>query len=226
MAGRLHGVEHLSGVLDGDPVYWVEPGPWHEHLGRLVQLGFSDTAAHPYEHLVAGTMGVLAAVPGVRAVWQEDREVLLVAAPGVPVETLTEVVDRYWLHLLPRTSVAAAYADDGEVVLHLPPGAADVPLPPSAPVPPDPGGDITAGPPPRLDLAELREAVRLPPSRRRFWTYLVCGVVPLVLGLALATDPGGSNGALLLGVGALNTGIALRIGRRRRALAAGGPTPA
>ena len=68
--------------------------------------------------------------------------------------------------------------------------------------------------------AGLRDAVRLPPSRRRMWTYLVFGLVPLGLGAVAAASPGGSNGLLLLAVGALNTAVGLRIAARRRSEAA------
>lgn len=207
-------MERLAGVPDGEPVYRVEATLWHDRLGPLVQLGFSDVAAHPFERLVEGTVAVLAAVPGVRAVWQEDREVVLVSAPGVPLEVLTDVVDRYWLHMLPRTTVDRdVFGDD--VPLRLPPGAPDVVLPPSAPIPPPPPGAVLVAPPEPV-LAGLRDAVRLPPSRRRFWTYLVCGLVPLSAGVVMATHPGGADGVLPLALGAVNVAVAARIGWRRR----------
>ena len=215
-------MDRLPGVLDGEGVYGVDLETDDPDLGQLIVLGFTDVAAHPYSHLVDGTVGVLAAVPGVRAVWRDEREVIHVAAPGVAIETLTDVVDRYWLHQLARVPVLPEYADD-PITLHLPPGAADVALPPSATPPPPPGvgGHTPRGDRSRAEMRELRtglrDAVRLPASRRRMWTYLGFGIVPLGLGAVAAATPGGSTGLLLLAVGTLNTVIGLRIAARRRA---------
>ena len=196
-------MERLFGVFDDDESLY--------DIGRVpargdepdVQLGFSDIAAGPYEALVHGTVDVLAAVPGVVDVWQEDREVVLARAPGVATAVLAEVVDRFWLHSLPRTSPDPSY---GEVD---PPDVSRAWSPP--PLPTD------------LDVPAQRgqsfaEAVRLPPSRRRMWTYLVCGAVATAGGLFVNVSGEGS-GTVPLVIGVVNLAVGVRIARRRRVLA-------
>ncbi|NUU19480.1 hypothetical protein HP550_19705 [Cellulomonas humilata] len=193
-------MERLFGVFDDEESLY--------DIGRVpargdepdVQLGFSDVAAGPYEALVHGTVDVLAAMPGVIDVWQEDREVVLVRAPGVATAALAEVVDRYWLHSLPRTSPDPSY---GEV---RPPDVSRAWSPP-----PLPAGDhvpVQRGP-------SFADVVRLPPSRRRMWTYLVCGAVATAGGLIL-TVSGEGSGTVPLVLGVVNLAVGLGIVRQRR----------
>lgn len=201
-------MERLPGLLAGEPVYWID------HVaelpdGRLrTELGFSDVAAHPYEGLVAGTVALLEGVRGVEEVVHEDREVLLVTSRGVSVEELADVVDRFWYERLPSTPVDPGFATDPAEVLASPW--------PTAPPPPQGVPPVPTPAPGAPTLRDLRAAVALPPSRRRMWTYLVCGAVPLAGGAVLATTPGGGNGVLPLAVGAFNLAVAARIAVRRR----------
>ena len=202
-------MERLPGLLADEPVYWIEhvtamPG------GRIcTELGFSDVAAHPYEALVEGTVAMLRGVPGVESVVHEDREVVLVVSRGVAVEQLGDLVDRYWFERLPSTPIDPGFETDPSEVLASP-------WPPAAPLP---RGTIPVPEPGRPTFRDLREAVALPPSRRRMWTYLVCGAVPFVGGAVLvATDPGGYGVIPLVG-GAVNLAVAARIAARRAAAA-------
>lgn len=202
-------MERLPGLLAHEPVYWIE------HVtalsgGRLrTELGFSDVAAHPYEALVDGTVAMLRGVPGVEGVIHEDREVVHVDSRGLTVEQLGDVIDRYWFERLPSTPIDPGFETDPSEVLASPWPSA--PPPPRGPVPvPEPAAPT---------LRDLRAAVALPPSRRRMWTYLVCGVVPLVGGAVMAGTPGGANGVILLVGGAVNVAIGVRIAMRRAAAA-------
>jgi len=180
-------------VLEDEPLYWIEELDPDED-GADVQLGFSDLAAHPYHGLVEATADMLATVPGVLAAWHEDREVVLVRAPGVAPELLADAVDRFWLDALTRTPPDPSYGWEPD---------------PSRPT--QTWTEQTPRP-------TLREAVSLPPSRGRMWTYLVCGAVPAVGGLVYALTPGGSNGVIALAIGLVNLGVGANIWRRRRAL--------
>ena len=95
-------------MLEDEPLYWIEELDPDED-GADVQLGFSDLAAHPYHALVEATADMLATVPGVLAAWHEDREVVLVRAPGVAPELLADAVDRFWLDALTRTPPDPSY---------------------------------------------------------------------------------------------------------------------
>ncbi|WP_456788385.1 hypothetical protein [Cellulomonas sp. P5_C5] len=81
-------------MLEDGPLYSIEVLDPEED-GADVELGFSALAAHPYHALVEATVDVLAQVPGVVAAWHEDREVILVRAPGVAPERLAEEVERF-----------------------------------------------------------------------------------------------------------------------------------
>ena len=198
-------MERLPGLLGSEPVYWVDgvrPLP-----GGVVEttLGFSDVAAHPYEALVAATVAALRAVPGVEAVEHTDREVVVVRSRGVAPGALAEIVDRLWFERLPRTPVDPSFELDPAEVLVSP-----WPSAPPAPVGalPAPDGDPAGG---------VRAVVALEPSRRRMWTYLVCGALPALGGAWLALTPGGSTGVLPLALGAVNLAFGARIALRRRA---------
>ena len=201
-------MERLPGLLAGEPVYWIE------HVtdlggGRLrTALGFSDVAAHPYEDLVAGTVALLQGVAGVEQVIHEDREVVLVDSRGVTVERIGDVVDRFWFERLPGAPIHPDFETE----------PADVLASPWPSAPPRPHGVLPAPTtePGSPVIAGLREAVALPPSRRRMWTYLVCGAVPLAGGVLLAATPGGGSGVLPIVVGTLNLVIGTRIAVRRR----------
>ncbi|WP_315094483.1 hypothetical protein [uncultured Cellulomonas sp.] len=196
-------MERLFGVFDdAESLYDIGRVPAHRDEPDI-QLGFSDIAAGPYEALVHGTVDVLAAVPGVLDVWQEDREVVLVRAPGVATAALAEVVDRFWLHSLPRTTPTPSY---GELD---PPDVSRAWSPPPLP------GDVNV---PVQRGQSFAEAVRLPPSRRRMWTYLVCGAVATAGGLVI-TIWGEGSGTVPLVIGVVNLAIGLLIARQRRALA-------
>lgn len=188
-------------MLEDGPLYSLEELDPDED-GADVELGFSDLAAHPYHALVEATVDVLAGVPGVVAAWHEDREVILVRAPGVAAATLAEAVDRFWLDALTRTAPDPSYGWEPDRSRLLPVPTAPAPRPEPWPAP----------------RGSLRESVSLPPSRGRMWTYLVCGAVPTVGGLLLALTPGGSNGAIPLVLGVVNLAVGTRIGLRRRAL--------
>ncbi|MGY4645317.1 hypothetical protein [Cellulomonas sp. URHB0016] len=165
------------------------------------ELGFCDMAAGPYEALVLETVDVLAAVPGVVDVWQEDREVLLVRAPGVETIRLAEVVDRFWLDALTRTEPDPAYDDEL-----------------GSPDPPDLARAWSPEPVPEGPLPSARDALRPAPSARRMWTYLGCGAVATAGGLVLALTPGGGSGVMPLVLGVVNLAVGLDIARRRRGL--------
>ncbi|MBD7917171.1 hypothetical protein H9657_02615 [Cellulomonas sp. Sa3CUA2] len=195
-------MERLPGLLAGEPVYWIERVTTLGD-GRLrTELGFSDVAAHPYERLVAGTVAMLQQVGGVDDVIHEQREVVVVVSRGVTAEQIGDLVDRYWFDRLPSTPVDPGFATD----------PADVLASPWPSAPPGPRGE-----PPVPAHLDLREAMLLPPSRRRMWTYLVCGAVALAGGAALAATPGGADGMLPLVVGAVNIAVGTRIAVRRRA---------
>lgn len=213
-ACRCSDVERLPGLLADEPVYWIDQVTALPD-GRLrTELGFSDVAAHPYERLVAGTVVLLRGLPGVEEVDHEDRELVVVVSRGVAVEQIADVVDRFWFAHLPGEPTDPGFATDPAEVLASPW--------PSAPPPPrgEPPVPVPVAGRPRL--RDLREAVALPPSRRRMWSYLVCGAVPLVGGVVLAASPGGSNGLLPLALGALNLAVGTRIAVQRRR--AGGST--
>ena len=206
------------GVLGAEPVYWIERLDPAED-GADVQLGFSDVAAHPFHGLVEATVGVLAGVPGVVAAWQEDRELVLVQAPGVAPEQLADVVDRFWLDALTRTGPDPSYGWEPDPSRPLPTSAGPAQWSPAswpADSPAQPPAPSSAPSSPQRPT--LRDAVSLPPSAGRMWLYLVCGAIPAVGGLALALTPGGSNGVLALGVGVVNLVVGARIALRRRAL--------
>jgi hypothetical protein len=186
-------------VFGDEPLYWIERLDPDDRFADF-ELGFSDVAAHPYQALVRATVDVLAAVPGVVEVWHEDREVVLVRAPGVAPAQLADVVDRFWLDALQRTDPDPAYGDD----VYAPDLTRAGSL---APV-----GVVRRAP-------RLAEAVRLAPSRQRMWTYAGCGAVATIGGLALATTSGGSSGVVALVLGVANLGMALHIARQRRGLA-------
>ncbi|ADG73715.1 hypothetical protein Cfla_0805 [Cellulomonas flavigena DSM 20109] len=202
-------MERLPGLLAHEPVYWIERVAALSG-GRLrTELGFSDVAAHPYEALVEGTVAMLRGVPGVERVIHEDREVVLVDSRGVAVEQLGDVVDRYWFEHLPSTPIDPGYETD----------PSDVLASPWPSVPPPPRGPVPATEPAEPTLRDLREAMALPPSRRRMWTYLVCGAVPLVGGAVLAATPGGGNGVIPIVLGAVNIAVGVRIAVCRASLA-------
>ncbi|MFD2768709.1 hypothetical protein ACFS33_00080 [Cellulomonas phragmiteti] len=176
--------------------------------GCARRWGSRTPAAHPYEGLVAGTIALLERVRGVEEVIHEDREVVLVVTRGVAVEWIGEIVDRYWYEHLPTTPIDPAFGIT----------PADVLPRPWPPKPPRPQGaapvpEIEAG---RPTLRDLRQVAVLPPSRRRMWTYLVCGAGALIGAAVLATTPGGSSGALLLVIGTFNLVVGTRIAMRRR----------
>ena len=189
-------MERLVGVFGDEPLYWIERLDDDDALAD-VELGFSDVAAHPYQALVRATVDVLAAVPGVTGVWHEDREVVLVRAPGVAPAQLADAVDRFWLDALQRTSPDPAYGDEV--------GAPDL----TRAWNPAPVGVDDRVP-------RLADALRLSPSRRRMWTYASCGAVATVGGLALATTSGGSSGVVPLVLGVANLGMGLHIAMQRR----------
>ncbi|NCT90507.1 hypothetical protein GXB85_06055 [Cellulomonas sp. APG4] len=201
-------MERLPGLLADEPVYWIE------HVtalgdGRLrTELGFSDVAAHPYEGLVAGTVEMLGRVPGIDEVIHEDREVVHVVSRGVAPELIGELVDRFWFERLPGTPIDPGFETDPAEVL-----ASPWPSSPPAPRGSVPTTELASGQPP---FQGLREAVALPPSRRRMWTYLVFGAIPFAGGVVLAAAPGGGNGVVPLVIGAINLVIGSRIAMRRR----------
>ncbi|UZN04203.1 hypothetical protein [Cellulomonas sp. S1-8] len=203
-------MERLPGLLCDEPVYWIE-NVVALGDGRLrTELGFSDTAAHPYEGLVEGTIAMLERVPGVEEVIHEDREVLLVVSRGVAVEWIGELVDRFWFDHLPSTPIDPGFETD----------PADVLASPWPSTPPRPRG---AAPVPTIEsgrptLRDVRQVALLPPSRRRMWAYLVCGAVPVLGGVVLAATPGGGTGVLPLVVGTINLAIGTRIAMKRRQL--------
>ena len=195
------GMDRLFGVFDDEEsLYDIRRMPARGD-GPDVELGFSDVAAGPYAALVDGTVDVLAALPGVLEAWHEDREVVLARAPGVATTALAEVVDRFWLDALPRTSPDPLY---GEVD---PPDVSRAWSPPALP------GDDEAPDPRGPSFAE---AIRLPPSRRRMWTYLVCGAVATAGGLVVRAGGEGS-GVVPLVVGVVN----LAVGADRDAMRGG-----
>jgi hypothetical protein len=204
-------MERLPGLLGDEPVYWIDSVVSLADGALETELGFSDVAAHPYEDLVAATVDVLRAVPGVTEVEHLDREVIAVRSRGVAPVQLADVVDSFWFERLPVTAVDPLFGLDPAEVLASPWPAA--PPPPVGPMP----APIPA--PPSLGR-ELRAAFTLPPSRRRMWTYLVLGAVPVAGGLALALTPGGGNGVIPIAVGAFNLVVGTRIALRRRAAAA------
>jgi hypothetical protein len=194
-------VERLPGLLAGEPVYWIEQVTTLRD-GRLrTELGFSDVAAHPYERLVTGTVAMLQQVPGVDDVVHEDREVVVVTSRCVTAEQIGDLVDRYWFDRLPSTPIDPGFET----------APADVLAWPWPSAPPGPRGE-----PPVPTPLEPREAMAFPPSRRRMWTYLVCGAVAFAGGAALAATPGGADGMLPLVVGAVNIAVGTRIAVRRR----------
>lgn len=199
-------MERLPGLLGGEPVYWIEHVTDLGDGRQRTELGFSDVAAHPYEGLVDGTVALLRDTPGIEDVAHVDREVVEVVTRGVPVDVLGEIVDRYWYERLPQHPVDPGFELD----------PADVLASPWPPAPPGPRGEMPAPGTPAESAPSLRDAVALPPSRRRMWTYLVCGAVPFVGGAAMAVVPGGGNGLLALGVGTLNLVIGTRTAMARR----------
>lgn len=206
------GVERLPDLLAGDPIYWIETLTVTGD-GRLhTELGFSDVAANPYERLVAGTAEMLRHVPGIEEVIHGDREVILVTSRGLAAEHLADLVDRYWFDHLPTAPVDAEFETvPGEYLASPWPSA---PPPPRGAMPDvEYDDDADDGVRPRL-----RDAVSLPPSRRRMWTYLVCGAIPAAGGIALAAAPGGNNGLLPFALGAVNLLIGTRIALQRRRL--------
>lgn len=202
-------VERLPGLLADEPVYWIEHVTALGGGGLRVELGFSDVAAHPYEGLVAGTVEMLERVPGVVEVIHEDREVVHVVTRGVTPERIGELVDRFWFERLPGTPIDPGFETDPDEVL-----ASPWPSSPPAPRGTLPTAEPGSGPP---TFQGLREAVALPPSRRRMWTYLVFGAIPFVGGAVLAAVPGGGNGVVPLVLGTINLAIGTRIAMRRRA---------
>jgi len=109
-------VERLPGLLGAKPVHRVD-AVTDLGRGRLrVEPGFSDVAAHPYERLVEGTIGL----PGVEQLTQEHREVVAVICRGVAVEHLADLVNRYWYENLPRTPVGPGVELDPADVLASP----------------------------------------------------------------------------------------------------------
>ena len=192
-------MERLVGVFGDEPLYWIDRVEDDYDEGAAdVELGFNDIAAHPYGALVRATVDVLAAVPGVIETWHEDREVVLVRAPRVPLERLAGVVDRFWLDALRHTPPDPAYGDD-------------ICTPDLARAwSPAPVADPSRG-------AMLRAAARLPASPRRIWTYLGVGAVVTVAGLTMAAIPGGSSGVLVTVLGTANLAVGVRIALRRRA---------
>lgn len=183
-------MDRLAGVVDDEPIYAIERFDEDEWD---VELGFCDWAARVHEHLVRATVDVVAGVPGVLDACHEDREVVLVRAPGVPLERLAEAVDRFWLDALGLGPV---------------PSQSRTPAPSWPPAPDD--GRRSA----------LFQPVHLAPSRRRMWGYLAAGAICTVGGVVLAVTPEGSTGVAPLALGVLNLGVGLRIAARRRALAA------
>lgn len=202
-------MERLPGLLADEPVYWIE----HVtalHDGRLrTELGFSDVAAHPYERLVEGTVELLRRLPGVEEVLHEHREVLHVTSRGVTPEQIGDVVDRFWFERLPRTPVDPGFETDPADVLASPWPSAPPPPRGAAPAPEtDPGSGLPS-------WHDVR-AVAPTPSRRRMWTYLACGAVPLVGGIALAATPGGGTGVVPIVLGTVNLVVGARMAWRRR----------
>ena len=57
---------------------------------------YDDVLAHAYDDLVEESVIALQAVPGVTLVVHEDREYLLVGAPGLSAEDLRRELDRFW----------------------------------------------------------------------------------------------------------------------------------
>lgn len=196
-------VDRLAGIVADEPLYAIE----RFDDDADVELGFSDWAAHVHESLVGATVDVIAAVPGVLDAWHEDREVILVRAPGVPLERLAEVVDRLWLD-----------------ALGLRPGGR-----------PEPGAAVPGGPvdadgafpapswvqvpvPDRDRRSALSRTVHLAPSRRRMWSYLAAGAICTLGGAVLAITPDGSTGVAPLVLGVANLAVGTRIAARRRTL--------
>lgn len=201
-------MERLPGLLAGDPVYWIEDVTPLGH-GRLgMRLGFSDVAAHPYERLVAGTVEMLARTPGVETVVHGVREVVEITARGLTAEHLGGLVDRFWFERLPLTPIDPSFRTSPADVLASPW--------PAAPPPPRGVGPTVRPDAGRPTISALRQAVALPPSRLRLWTYLVVGAVCVVGALVLAFMPGGREGATLpMALGAINLVVGARIARRR-----------
>lgn len=85
--------EELREVLaEGDP-FGIEPAegePW-THV-----VSYEDVIAHEFEEGVERSVAALAAVEGVRQVVHEDREVLLVEAPGVADAVLARALRTFW----------------------------------------------------------------------------------------------------------------------------------
>jgi hypothetical protein len=92
-----------------------EPGP---HV-----LVFDEDVAVDREDLVAEAVEFLPTVPGVTAVEHVDREVVLIAAPGVPASRLTAALRHWWdtASLQPRPWMSAM-ARAAEVAARLTPG--------------------------------------------------------------------------------------------------------
>lgn len=197
-------MERLPGLLGGEPVYWIEHVTDLGNGRHRTELGFSDVAAHPYEGLVAGTVALLRRTPGVEDVAHVDREVVEVVTRGVSVDVLGNLVDRFWFEHLPRHPVDPGFELD----------PADVLASPWPSAPPLPRGAVPV--PVAERTPSLRDVVSLPPSRRRMWTYLVCGAVLLVGGVTAAVLPGGANGLLPLAAGTVNTVVGARIAIARR----------
>ena len=97
----------LEQWLGMDPAYDAEMERLSRPLGAYVvepidtphfthQLSFDDVVAHRQERKIAGLVEQLAAEPGVEEAVQEDREVVLVRAPGLSGTELEAVVAGLW----------------------------------------------------------------------------------------------------------------------------------
>lgn len=206
-------VERLPGLLGDEAVYWIEHISVSSDGRTSTELGFSDSAAHPYQQLVAGTVEMLRVVPGVEEVIHEDREVVLVTSRGLAPEQIADIVDRYWYAHLPTTPIDPGY--------DVTPG--DLLTSPWPAAPPPPRGAAPAALPEPHTAPPVRAALTLPPTRWRMWTYLICGAIPALAGIVSAINPGGSNGLVLMLIGAVNLAIGGRIAYQRHRLTAARP---
>lgn len=84
-------MEDLGALLADGDAFSVEP----DDAGFTV--GYDDVLAHEYADLVAESIAVIAAVPGVADVIHEDREIILVrAGGGVTERQITTALDSFW----------------------------------------------------------------------------------------------------------------------------------
>lgn len=221
-------MEGLHGVLVPGPLYSIER--YDDPLAD-VEIGFDDVVAHVREDLVQASVGVLAAVPGVLRAWQEDREVLLLHAPGVPLPVLAEAIERFWLGALrggapagppggtPTWQPAAAtLAGPGGVgpTCAAASGRADWPRDPAVGREPGPAAPAASPAVPRTLGAVMKEPVTFPDSAARMWRYLVVGAIVTGGGFYFLITDSSDKWPIILALGLFNLVVGTRIALRRR----------